>query len=430
MKRVLILTYYWPPSGGSGVQRWLKFAKYLPDYGWQPVVYTPENPEYPNLDHSLQNDVPKSAEIIKRPIIEPYSIYKRLVGMKKDDRIHTGFLSDKAKPGTLEQLSRWIRGNFFIPDARRFWIRPSVRYLNAYLKSNPVDLIVSTGPPHSLHLIAKALKKRTGLPWVADFRDPWTNIDFYEELMLTKPADRKHHQLEAAVLRESDKVLVVGREMKREFSALTSAEKIHIIPNGYDAHDIVNDRVPDPDPFFSLAHIGSFSPARNVPVLWSALAQKRKDDTSFAEHFRLKVVGSIDHTVRKGIEDAGLTDALVNIPYLPHEKVIDEQRKSSMLLLVVNQTKNARGIVTGKVFEYLASGRPILAIGPPDGDLAAILEECKAGRVIDYDDKEGMLNALENPVIADPVMVAQFRREALTEELSSSVFQPLTSSGF
>lgn len=425
MKRVLILTYYWPPSGGSGVQRWLKFAKYLPENGWQPVVYTPSNPEYPSIDPSLERDVPAEAEVIRRPITEPYSIYKRLVGMKKDDRISTGFLSDKEKPSAMERLSRWVRGNLFIPDARRFWVGPSVRFLSDYLSEHPVDLIVSTGPPHSLHLIARQLKKRTGLPWVADFRDPWTNIDFYEELMLTKRADLKHHKLEAAVLRECDKLLVVGREMKSEFSALTDADKIHVIPNGYDADDVSDKREVTPDSYFSLAHIGSFSPARNVPVLWNVLAQKRRDDASFANRFRLKVVGAVDHSVSKSIQDAGLSDALVHIPYLPHEEVIDEQRKSSVLLLVVNQTKNAKGIVTGKVFEYLASGRPILAIGPPDGDLATILEECGGGKVIDYNDAEGMLEALENPVTANPDSVARFSREALTRTLSETVLAPL-----
>lgn len=389
------------------------------------MVYTPSNPEYPSIDPSLERDVPEVAEIIRRPITEPYSIYKRLVGMKKDDRINTGFLSDKEKPGAMERLSRWVRGNFFIPDARRFWIRPSVRFLTSYLKENPVDLIVSTGPPHSLHLIARQLKQHTGLPWVADFRDPWTNIDFYEELMLTKRADRKHHQLEAAVLNECDKALVVGREMKREFSELKHPDRIHVIPNGYDADDVAENREVSADSYFSLAHIGSFSPARNVPVLWKVLAQKRRDDAAFADRFRLKIVGSVDYSVNKSIEAAGLSDAVVHIPYLPHDEVIDEQRKSSVLLLVVNQTKNAKGIVTGKVFEYLASGRPILAIGPPDGDLAAILEQCGAGKVIDYNDAEGMLKVLENPVTANPEAVARFSREALTKALSADVLDPL-----
>lgn len=427
MKRVLILTYYWPPSGGSGVQRWLKFAKYLPEQGWQPVIYTPENPEYPSIDHSLESDIPPEAEVLKTRITEPYSIYKILVGMKEEDRINTGFLRDKEKTGTMEKLSRWVRGNFFIPDARRFWIRPSVRYLTSYLQESPVDLIVSTGPPHSMHLIARSLKKRTSLPWVADFRDPWTNIDFYEELMLSKRADRKHHQLEAAVLHESDKVLVVGPEMKKEFSALTEADKIHVIPNGFDPDDLTGNNSVTRDSFFSLAHIGSFSPARNVPALWEALAQKCRNDASFADRFQLKIVGSVDFSVRRSLEKVGLSDALLHIPYLPHDEVLAEQRKSEMLLLIVNRTKNAKGIVTGKVFEYLASGRPILAIGPPDGDLAVILEQCGAGKVIDYEDKKGMLEAIENPVTASASAIARFRREELTRELSINVFNALNS---
>ncbi|NTW26696.1 MAG: glycosyltransferase family 4 protein, partial [Lentimicrobium sp.] len=184
-RRVLIISYYWPPSGGAGVQRWLKFVKYLRESGWEPVVYVPENPEYPAIDESLAKDIPDGIEIIKTPIWEPYSFYKKLIGAGKGERINAGFLSEKKRPGLTEQFSIWLRGNFFIPDARKFWIRPSISFLTRYLEKHPVDAIVSTGPPHSMHMIALGVKKRTGLPWLADFRDPWTNIDFYHELMLT-----------------------------------------------------------------------------------------------------------------------------------------------------------------------------------------------------------------------------------------------------
>ena len=190
MKKVLIITYYWPPSGGAGVQRWLKFVKYLREFGWEPIVYTAENPEVPVIDETLTKDIPEGITVLRTKVWEPYQIYKRLSGRKQSDRIQTAFLSEKKKPGTIENLSIWIRGNFFIPDARRFWIKPSVKYLSRYLNDNPVDLIISTGPPHSMHLIAMHLKGKTQIPWLADFRDPWTNIDFYHQLKLSRSADQ------------------------------------------------------------------------------------------------------------------------------------------------------------------------------------------------------------------------------------------------
>ena len=200
-KKVLIITYYWPPSGGAGVQRWLKFVKYLPKFGWEPIVFTVQNGEYPVIDNSLVNDVSSNLQVIKSPIWEPYSVYKKLTGRKKEETINSGFLVESEKSKFIENIGKWIRGNFFIPDARKFWIKPSVKTLSNFLIKHPVDIIISSGPPHSSHLIAKKLKSKFNIPWVSDFRDPWTNIDYYKELKLTKWADQKHKVLEKDVLK-------------------------------------------------------------------------------------------------------------------------------------------------------------------------------------------------------------------------------------
>nr|MBA2408145.1 glycosyl transferase family 1 [Chitinophagales bacterium] len=209
-KKVLIITYYWPPSGGAGVQRWLKMSKYLPEYGWEPIIYTPENAAYPIIDHSLEKDVLPGMKILRLPIWEPYDIYKRFVGRKKEEAVYSGFLSENKPKSFTEKISIWIRGNFFIPDARCFWIRPSIQFLTQELKKNPVDAIISTGTPHSMHLIGKGIKENLNIPWLADFRDPWTTIDFYGQLMLTRWADAKHHRLEKDVLKTADKVTTVS----------------------------------------------------------------------------------------------------------------------------------------------------------------------------------------------------------------------------
>lgn len=215
MKKVLVITYYWPPSGGAGVQRWLKFVKYLRLYGWEPVVYTPSNPELPVTDNSLLNEIPDGLTVLKHPLWEPYQLYKRFSG--RSENINTGFLTEKGVTGWKEKLSVWVRGNFFIPDARKFWIKPSVKFLSGYLEKNQIHAIVSSGPPHSMHLIALSLKKKFNLPWLADFRDPWTGIDYYNDLMLTGYADRKHHKMEQEVLQKADAIVSVGYDMSRNF---------------------------------------------------------------------------------------------------------------------------------------------------------------------------------------------------------------------
>src|SRR6218665_101383 len=221
MKKVLVITCYWPPAGGAGVQRWLKFVKYMRDFGWEPVVYTAENGEMPVVDESLQKDVPPGLTLLKTPIWEPYTIYKRFIGRKKEDKINASFLSENKKTGLAEKISVWVRGNFFIPDARRFWIKPSIRYLQDYIRKENIQYVISTGPPHSMHLIARGLKKgNPSIKWIADFRDPWTNIDFYEKLMLSGPADRKHHTQELSVLRQADLVLSIGESMSLEFEEI------------------------------------------------------------------------------------------------------------------------------------------------------------------------------------------------------------------
>ncbi len=373
MKRVLIITYYWPPNGGAGVQRWLKMAKYLPQHGWQPVVYTPENPEIITSDTGLLKEVPAEAEIIKRPITEPYTLYKRLTGRKADEKVHLGFLNEgKKKKSWREDLAVWIRGNAFIPDARVWWVRPSVKFLKGYLRVHPVDAIVSTGPPHSMHLIALGLKKEfPTLRWIADWRDPWTNIDFYDQLKLTAWADRKHHRLERAVIEKADVNVAVGWTMAEELNALGS-RRTEVITNGFDPDDVPSPPVPV-DEAYSLVHVGNMTASRDIPQLWPVLSDLCRADADFAKKFRLRFVGPVDHGVLASIAKAGLADKVERIGSVDHAQAMREMQRARVLLLSVNDTANAKGVLTSKVFEYLAVGRPILAFGPKDGDVARVL---------------------------------------------------------
>jgi glycosyltransferase involved in cell wall biosynthesis len=394
MKKVLVITYYWPPSGGAGVQRWVKFVKYLPQFGWEPVVYTPENPEMPAIDHSLEHDIPEGIQIIKTKIREPYAAYKKFVGRSKDDPIKAGFLSEKKNPTLTEKISVWIRGNLFIPDARKFWIKPSVRSLTRYLQENQVEVIVSTGPPHSMHLIGREISQKLNIPWIADFRDPWTNIDFYKDLMLTQSSDRKHRQMEKEVLEKADRVIVVGKGMANDFKKTVNRD-YHIITNGFDEADFDTGSV-QPDTKFTFAHIGAMVPARNPVTFWKAIHELVLKDPDLANDLEIKLVGQVDYSVRELIDRLELQKYVRFIPYLPHNKAMKLQREVGVLLLVINNTPNAKMVVTGKIFEYIHSGRPILCIGPSDGDAAAVLSETETGIVYDYDDLAGIKNVIRS----------------------------------
>ena len=386
MKRVLVITYYWPPVGGSGVQRWVKFAKYLPSEGWQPVIYTPENPDLSSKDESLLADIPAEAEIIKRPICEPYGIYRKLTGSKGQIKIEANPGGD-GKKSLLKKISMWIRGNFFMPDPRCLWIRPSVRFLKKYLKEHPVDVIVSTGPPQSMHLIARKVSLATGVPWVADFRDPWTKIFYFKHLMLSRRAERKHHRLEQSVLDDASAVVAVSPLVQEDFARMTSTP-VHLVTNGYDESDYLESVTPDGN--FNVVHTGLLTAEGNPRELWKALGAKCRADKAFAEKFRLILAGKTDEKVLQSISEAGLASYLTNLGYIDHDKAVREQRKATVLILPIREEPETKAILPGKLFEYLAARRPVLGVGTSEGAMATVLHQTGAGKIFDWDDSAGI----------------------------------------
>ncbi len=424
--KILIISYYWPPSGGAGVQRWLKFAKYLRDFDWEPVIYTPLNPEFPAIDDTLAKDIPAGIEVIRTSIWEPYVFYKKITGKKPLTKINSGFLNDKKSPGLIEKLSVWIRGNLFIPDARKFWIKPSVRFLLKYLKDNPVDAIVSTGPPHSMHLIALGIKERLKIPWLADFRDPWTDIDYYKDLNISAFADKKHKRLELKTIKSCDAMLVVSRAMKENYGKM-GGRNIHVITNGFDPADMdFSEEIRDTK--FSVSHIGTLPPSLNLKGLWEVLSDLSEAVPDFRSNLEIKLIGKVDSAVTNDIAAFNLTDQYTGIGYVTHDKAASLMKQSAILLLAINKdSPNAKGILTGKFFEYLASGRPIIAIGPSEGDLAHILKETEAGYISDYNDlnhiKEIILKLYEkylcNDLTNNTKGIEKFTRKSLTAELAS-----------
>ena len=425
MKKVLIVTYYWIPSGGAGVQRWVKFTKYLRDFGWEPIIYTPENPEYPSIDHSFEKDIPSDVVVLKTPIWEPYNIYRHLTG-KKNEAINAGFISENKKQSLKDKLSIRIRGNFLIPDPRRFWIKPSVRYLTEYLKNNPVDALITTGPPHSMHMIGLGIKKNIpSIHWVADFRDPWTNIDFYKDLNLTWMADKIHKRLEKKVIQSADQIVVVSTGMKLDYELL-NPKKINVISNGFDEEDDINSVI-QLDAKFTISHIGTLNAARNPKTLWKVMSEICLENKEFRSDLQIQLIGKVDFSVLEDVCTSGLNNQLLKIDYLSHSDAIKKQRSSQVLLLLINDSDNAKGILTGKFFEYLAAKRPVLGVGPIDGDAAAVLQETGGGVMVGFYDEIATKNMIldyyarykSNALIVQSGSVERYSRKSLTGELAT-----------
>ncbi len=418
--KVLILTYYWPPAGGSGVQRWLKFVKYLRDFDIEPIVYTVENQNFSIVDETLLNEIPEGIEVLKKPIFEPNQFLSLFGSNSKKQS--AGFLD--SKPTLFGKIARFIRANYFIPDARKFWIQPSVKFLLKKLKESPVDVVITTGPPHSLHIIGWELKKKLNVKWISDFRDPWIDIDYFHSLPLTKKSEQKHRKLEESVVRASDKVIVVGETMRRNF--LKYNGNIEVITNGFDER--INTRKVKTDDTFSITHIGMMNADRNPKILWKVLSELCTEDQNFANDLKIRLVGKLSNEVQKEL-GVFQKEAIELIDYVTHKEALEYQQKSQVLLLCINQVPSAKGIITGKIFEYLQSKRPIVAIGPEDGDASEILENTKAGKIFDFDNENDLKShilELYNSYKKDEVRieshyVEQYHRRELTKKLAEAI---------
>jgi len=427
MKPVLIITYYWPPSGGSGVQRWLKFAKYLPEFGYNPIILTvnPDQASYPVLDESLIDEIPDSIKVFKTKTFEVFNLYKKSLG--KGQYPHSSFVNEP-KPSVSQKLARFIRGNFFIPDSRIGWKKYAVRKAKELILKYDIKHIVTTGPPHSAHLIGLALKQKMNVKWIADFRDPWTDIFFYDQFYHTGFAKRRDATLERNVLEATDSVVIVSQALKDlllEKSDRVAPEKIHVIPNGFDETDF---SLPSntPEDEFVITFTGSLAnEANKMDVFAKVLAESMKEYPKIPVKF--KFVGNIAQNIKDLFRKNDIEHIIDIIPYSPHKVAVQYLLNSTACFSVIKRTEKNKGILSGKIFDYLGSQKPIICIGPEDGNVAEILSECHAGRVLDYENEEGQksyLQALftgwmENPELdIQEQLYLKYSRRSLTKEFS------------
>ncbi len=420
MKKVLVISYYWPPAGGPGVQRWLKFVKYFSDNGIEPYVYIPENPHYPLVDASFTSEIPKEATIIKRPIKEPYGLAK-LFSKRNTQNMSSGMLTQK-NPSLLSKVMLFVRGNLFIPDARVGWVKPSVSFLSEYLVANHIDTIVTTGPPHSLHLIGLQLKEKLAVKWLADFRDPWTTIHYHKSLRLTRASEKKHKNLEREVLNNADYITVTSPTTKKEFEVITS-RPIQVITNGYEEQSYEQVTL---STSFSIAHIGSLLTARNPIVLWEVLKELKEENSAFANDLSLVFAGVVSEEVFASLHSYGLQDQLDIHGYLSHEKALQLQRSSQLLLLLEMDQPETKAIIPGKLFEYLQARRPIVAMGPDGSDMEGVLTSTNSGQFFSPQGKKELKDHildcyalyLNDELGTNGSSIAHFSRKNLTTKMA------------
>ena len=428
--RLLLVTYYFPPSGGAGVQRTLKWVKYLRDFGVEPVVLTVEAGAYPKTDATLARDVPPGVAVHRTRSLDPFGAYARLTGRSRQQAVAetSGHLGEGASPA--ERFARFVRANVFVPDARVGWVPFAVQRGLQLLRDEQFDAVLTSGPPHSVHLAGWMLRARTGLPWIADFRDPWTDINYYDELPRTAAAHALDRWLERSVLERADRVVTVSPGWRNLLLGKVERDTsdFAVIHNGFDPEDFGPAEAP-PEDRFTLVYVGSLYGSRSPAALWRALAALR--ERGEIDRLRLRLVGRIGDDVLATLREYGLDGITEHVPYLPHDEAVSEMQRATLLLLTVESYRHERGNLTGKVYEYLGAGRPILALGPAEGDAANLLRETGAGQMFDREDADGVVDYLRTLYTAwergdrltgaSPDVAASYSRRAQASELAALI---------
>jgi len=416
MQKVLIVTYYWPPGSGAGVQRWLKFSKYLTKQGWEPLILTvdPDFAVYSAIDNSLNNEIPDNLIVYKTRARNYFRLYKK----DKSKIPSAGFAVDEEK-GFISHITRFLRGNFFIPDPRRGWNRFAFKKACEVIETQKTDRVITTSPPHSTQLIGLKLKKKyPGIRWIADLRDPWTDIYYYKKFYPTFLSRRIDSAYEKKVLISADKIITVGNSLKELFSSKVPGieEKIEVISNGHDEEDFSGLTASQPD-IFTISYVGTLSGSYPIIGFLKAL----KPFIEKGKSFRLRFTGVVSPEQKEMISSAAGPSNIEFIPFSAHSTAVRNMLDTSVLLLIIRDHQNSGSIITGKLFEYLASGKPVICLGPVDGDAAGIIQETGHGKTFNYYDSEGISEYLlflsSNPEIIEKGSPEIYSRENLAKRV-------------
>ena len=405
MKKVLVVTYYWPPSGGPGVQRVLKFCKYLPEYGWEPVILTVKDGEYPAMDDTLLHE----SKYIEAHLSHAFSFYSIFNWFTGEKSVPLYQLSKSKDDSFFKKISRWIRYNLVVPDARIGWYSGAVKKGRELLGSQKFDLIFSSGPPHSVHLIARKLAKKSGTKWVADFRDPWTDMFYYSENKRLRATELLDRYLEKKVVDNADALITVSRSISEYYD-----RDVTVIPNGYDESDFAliensggNNNL--------ISYVGTMYKSQNTEKFFDSVHELNKLSSN---KYKINLIGHIHPDIVRYITSNNYESFIKIKPYIHHKESIIKMVESEFLLLVIPNTKKNSGVVTGKIFEYIRSGSKILMIGPLDSDAAKIINETNSGYCFDYNEKDSFKKILIKKSNKESRNYEQYSREHLTRLLA------------
>jgi len=418
MNKVLIITYYWPPGSGAGVQRWLKFSKYLPEFGWQPLVLTidPDFATYPAIDNTLIKELPDDIKVWKTKATDYFKLYD-----KDKSKIPAAGFANSVDDTLKGKLLRFVRGNFFIPDPRRGWNKYAFKKACELIEDEGIKYIITTSPPHSTQLVGLKLRKKyPEIKWIADLRDPWTDIYYYDQFypsFISKAIDRN---LEKKVLKTCDRIITVGKSLKNHFSSKTGGiqNKIEVITNGFDDDDFTGYTASEPEKF-TISYIGTLSDSYPVNGLLEALNKLSNEEFEL----KLRFVGTVSKKQKDLIHSKLKESDLEFVHYVDHASAIKYMLDTTLLLLIIPDHVSSKSIITGKIFEYIATGKPIICIGPEDGDAAGIINEAGSGKTFKYDDEKGIYNFVKylkvNEITSNKISVSGFNRKNLTAKIAS-----------
>jgi len=421
MSKVLIITYYWPPSGGAGVQRWLKFSKYLPEFGWEPIILTidPEYAAYPVTDNSLTEGLPLSIKVHKTPAIDYFSIYK-----KDKSKIPAAGFANSVDNTLKGKIFRFIRGNFFLPDPRKGWNNYAFKKACDLIEAEGIRHVITTSPPHSTQLIGLKLKKKyPAIMWIADLRDPWTDIYYYKQFYPTIFSKMIDIRFERSVLKKADKIITVGVSLKTLFSSKMTdiKNKIEVITNGYDENDFSGIIATTPS-IFTITYVGTLSDIYPIDGFLNALHNFKEKGNKFM----LRFIGAVSLKQKDLIQSKTGDSVLEFIPYVDHPAAIKFMLNSTVLLLIIPDHQSNKSIITGKLFEYIASGKPVVCLGPADGDAAGIIRDTGHGMTFSYTDSKWISEYLST-LISDISIIEKMSPEVFSRlELTRKII-PLLS---
>ena len=412
MKKVLFITFYWPPSGKATLHWPLKIIKYLPEFGWQPSVLTVKEDTFSAKDESLLSEIDENLDVIRTGYFNPFNIYRKLIGKKYDEPLiasETISLSDKK---LFHRLSIWIRMNLFVPDARVGWYRRAVKAAKKYLINNKIDAIVSIGPPHSSHLIGKKLGKIFNIPFIPVLIDPWVDISYYREFKRNRFTLWLDNYFEKSVLENSAKVIFVTKSSlegyQKKYPWLKG--KAYVLYWGYNEDDFLKLDCNKKSEEEVLLHAGNIFDYQNPSSFWQTV----KEEIQKGRNLKIKFIGTIGPAIKKAIEHEGLVQYTEYLGFLPYNEVLEEMCNAAYLLVCATEKRH----VPGKLFEYLRTGNPIIAFGDDNEEVQQILKEANAGQLYSYKDNANEFFNIVNSFDTNLNVVKNYDRKEIAEKMS------------